>query len=430
MQTVHYDVVVVGGGPAGLAAALAAREKQASVAIIERNGELGGILEQCIHAGFGLHHFKEELTGPEYAERFIDQLAGKDIAVYLDTMVLHIDHGETGQTVQAMNEKGALIFTAEAVVLAMGCRERTRGAIRIPGDRPAGVFTAGIAQRYVNLENMKPGNRAVILGSGDIGLIMARRFALEGIEVEGVYEIMPYPNGLYRNIINCLDDFGIPLHLSTTVTRINGKDRVQSVEVSQVDANRQPIPGTARTIPCDTLLLSVGLIPENELSRQAGVAMDPVTGGPLVNDALETSQPGIFACGNVLHVHDVVDYVTEEAFEAGRQAADYAAGARSKHDAALRVKVGAPVRYTVPAVINGEAASIPVKFRVAAPIASGRTQVRCGDQVIFEEKKAHRYLPSNMEIITLTREALAGCSGELTVSILDGGKMVEKGEMQ
>ncbi|WP_329887820.1 NAD(P)/FAD-dependent oxidoreductase [Pseudoramibacter faecis] len=428
MQTIHYDVVVVGGGPAGLAAALAARERQASVAMIERNGELGGILEQCIHAGFGLHHFREELTGPEYAERFIDQLTGKDIAVYLDTMVLKIDHGERGQTVQAINEKGTLILTAEAVVLAMGCRERTRGAIRIPGDRPAGVFTAGIAQRYVNLENMRPGNRAVILGSGDIGLIMARRFALEGIEVEGVYEIMPYPNGLYRNIINCLDDFGIPLHLSTTVTRINGKDRVQSVEVCEVDGARQPIPKTRRVIPCDTLLLSVGLIPENELSRKAGVAMDPVTGGPQVDDILQTSVPGIFACGNVLHVHDVVDYVTEEAFEAGRQAADYAAGARQKRDAALNLYAEAPVRYTVPAVVDGDAASIPVKFRVAEPIASGRTQVRCGDQVIFEEKKPHRYLPSNMEIITLPQEALAGCTGELKVGIVGDKTTTAKGE--
>lgn len=425
MKTV--DLAIIGGGSAGMAAACGAYEAGIrDILILERDKELGGILLQCIHNGFGLHYFKEELSGPEYAERWADKIEEYRIPYRLDTMVLDISPDKVITYTNA--ESGYQQIQAKAVVLAMGCRERTRGAIRIPGDRPAGVFTAGIAQRYVNLENMKPGNRAVILGSGDIGLIMARRFALEGIEVEGVYEIMAYPNGLYRNIIGCLDDFGIPLHLSTTVTRINGKNRVQSVEVSQVDAKRQPIPGTVRTIPCDTLLLSVGLIPENELSRKAGVAMDPVTGGPLVNNALETSQPGIFACGNVLHVHDVVDYVTEEAFEAGRQAADYAAGAGPKHDAALNLHAEAPVRYTVPAMIDGNEASISVKFRVGAPIRSGRTQVRCGDRVIFEEQKAHRYLPSHMEIITLAQEALAGCIGELKVGIVGDETMAGKGE--
>lgn len=417
MKNYNYDVVVIGGGPAGLAAALAASKKGASVAVIERNDELGGILNQCIHSGFGLHYFKEELTGPEYAERFINEVQSAPIDSYLNAMVLSVT---PEREITAMTGEGILTFKAGAIVMAMGCRERTRGAIKIPGTRPAGVFTAGIAQRYVNLENLKPGNRVVILGSGDIGLIMARRLTLEGITVEGVYEIMPYANGLTRNIINCLNDFDIPLHLSTTVTRINGINRVESVDVAKVDSQRNPIPGTERNIPCDTLLLSVGLIPENELSIKAGVTLSPVTGGAVVDDTLETSVPGIFACGNALHVHDVVDNVTTEAQDAGSNAADFAAGQRTASPVTQPVTAEGPVRYTVPSTLEPDRKTpVTLKFRVGAPIANGITQVTCGGKVIRKGSKARSYVPSIMETVRLTPKDLAQCSGPVSVTVVE-----------
>ena len=435
MRSLQYDVVVIGGGPAGLAAALKAREKAEKVAVLERNDELGGILNQCIHSGFGLHVFKEELTGPEYAQRYVDMVADTDIACYLDTMVIDVT---ADKQVIAMSPEGMIVFEAAAVVLAMGCRERTRGQIRIPGTRPAGVFTAGLAQRYMNLENFRPGNRVVILGSGDIGLIMARRLTLEGIKVAGVYEVMPYANGLLRNIKNCLDDFGIPLHLSTTVTKIIGQKRLQAVEVSAVDENLKPIPGTEEVIPCDTLLLSVGLIPENELSKQAGVELNPVTNGPRVDNTLETSVPGIFACGNVLHVHDLVDQVTKEAEDAGAYAAEYvkkhagqaadkdeagqglveASDRSGKEDAGIPVKAEGLVRYTVPSTIClDKAGSARIKFRVGRPVESGRLLIKSGDKVLFDRKKAMKYVPSIMEQINLTAKLLDGITEPVTVTV-------------
>lgn len=411
VQTQAFDVVVIGGGPAGMAAALAAHKAGARVAIVEREQHLGGILRQCIHPGFGLSHFKQELTGPEYAQRFIDQVRATDIALFLASMVIGIDSGEPTEdtavhTVTLMSPEGMLQLTGRAVVLAMGCRERTRSEIKISGSRPAGVFTAGLAQRYINIENLKPGSHAVILGSVDIGLIMARRCTLEGISVEGVYELMPYANGLRRNVKNCLDDFGIPLHLSTTVTRVIGHDRVEAVEVSQVDENLAPIAGTERIVPCDTLLLSVGLIPENELSVAAGVELDPRTRGAVVDQSLQTGMPGIFACGNVLHVHDLADNVTTESERAGAAAAAYAlgTGAGAVPDCELSVSPAGIAGYALPARITAVALT-KLNFRVRRPVDAARVRILAeGEELLAGKVRAFK--PSVMESFPLPAKVI------------------------
>ena len=404
----EYELVIIGGGPAGLAAAVAARKAGIQdVLILERDNELGGILNQCIHNGFGLHTFKEELTGPEYAGRFIEQVKAMEIPYKLNTMVMDL---AADKTVTAMNrEDGLFQLHPKAVILAMGCRERPRGALGIPGYRPAGIYTAGTAQRLVNMEGFMPGRKVVILGSGDIGLIMARRMTLEGAEVKVVAELMPYSGGLKRNIVQCLDDFGIPLKLSHTVVDIKGKKRVEGITLAKVE-NGKPIPGTEEFYECDTLLLSCGLIPENELSRSADVALSPLTNGPLVGEDLQTNIPGIFAAGNVLHVHDLVDFVSEEAAAAGRHAAAYIQGG-CKNEEAKEIKVVCEggVRYSVPVRICpdhlADDAMVTLRFRVANVYKNKKIVVYAGDEVIFSRKRPV-LAPGEMETVLLKAKAL------------------------
>ena len=412
-----YDIVIVGGGPAGLAAAASAREQGIqSILILERDKELGGILNQCIHNGFGLHTFKEELTGPEYAGRFIDQIKELGIEYKLNTMVMDIS---PDKVVTAMNrEDGMFTIRAKAVILAMGCRERSRGALNIPGYRPAGIFSAGTAQRLVNMEGYMPGKEVVILGSGDIGLIMARRMTLEGAKVKVVAELMPYSGGLKRNIVQCLDDYGIPLKLSHTVVDIDGKERLKGITLAEVGPDGKPIPGTEEYYSCDTLLLSVGLIPENELSRGMGVEIDRVTSGPVVNESLETSVEGVFACGNVLHVHDLVDYVSEEATRAGINAAKYVTAGEKAEGSRVDIIATEGARYTVPRFIRVDHMDdlLTVRFRVGAVFKDSYISVYYNDERVMHRKKPVM-APGEMEEIKLQKEKLQAYPDLKTITV-------------
>ena len=414
-----YDVIVVGGGPAGLAAALSARENGAEkVLVLERDKEPGGILNQCVHNGFGLHYFKEELTGPEYAQRFVDMINKTDIEVCLDTMVVEITKDRQVHAVS--RDKGYMIYTAKAVVLAMGCRERTRGAVGIPGTRPAGVFTAGTAQRYINMEGCMVGKKVLILGSGDIGLIMARRMTLEGAKVVACAELMPYSGGLARNIVQCLEDFDIPLLLSHTIVEIKGKKRVEGAVVAKVDENRKPIAGTEIYFDCDTILLSVGLIPENELTRTAGIAIDNRTNGAVVFENMQTDADGIFACGNVLHVHDLVDYVTAESQIAGKSAAEYALKG-GKNGEIITVENGDGIGYTVPQKIrlSNVDKTVKVFFRVKKVYSNNcKIVAESNGKVLAEYTRSHM-APGEMENVVMPTAILEKAAQTITLKVVE-----------
>ena len=421
MERTEYNLIIIGGGPAGLAAAVAAFDAgERSILILERENRLGGILNQCIHNGFGLHTFQEELTGPEYAQRYADKVYEREIEYKLDTMVMHIGQGEDGcKHVMAVNEKdGLLLLKAKALVLAMGCRERSRGALNIPGFRPAGIFSAGTAQRLVNIEGYLPGRRVVILGSGDIGLIMARRMTLEGARVLVCAELMPYSGGLKRNIVQCLDDFGIPLKLSHTVVRIEGKERVEGVVIAEVGPDRKPIPGTEEHYDCDTLLLSVGLLPENELTIGLGAQMSRITNGPVVNESLETSVPGVFAAGNVLHVHDLVDYVSEEAGLAGESAAAFIKQSGSSPVSRVPVEYSGGIRYTIPCSVDPQHVGKWLKFRFrVGDVMTNRKVVLYLDGRAVITKKRRVMAPGEMEELVLTKKALDEHEGFSSLAI-------------